>query len=230
MKNSIALYALVCGFVLPVYGMKDDCAQIDVRDYFVQVPDEIISEVVYQSINVVDRVIDRTALMNDFRSFSLTCKRFNEIGEAEFIHQTCEKTNAHGLSNNKAHIAASFNAVRWLENFFNDTDNMHLIDAKNSESKTPLYYAVIYNAYGAASLLLDLGANVHAEDKNKVQALHYAICVNNPLMVKLLLDKGADINSNQWAAGVLSYAKQRGNAQIIHLLEQAIAIAKETKE
>ncbi|MFA6066216.1 MAG: ankyrin repeat domain-containing protein [Candidatus Babeliaceae bacterium] len=216
MKNSIALYALVCLFAVPTHAMEEGCGPLVQNNYFEALSDEVISEVIYQLIDV----FENEALLKDSQSFLLTDKRFNRIGKTEFINHALIKTNFYQLNNNKAHIAALFNSTELLKELLENGKNKNLINQHNAETLTPLHMAVAYNAYDAASLLIDSGADVGVEDGKKLQPLHYAICNNNLSMVTLLLNKRAHVGPEN--TGLLAYAKKRGNTEIIKALELAI--------
>jgi hypothetical protein len=68
------------------------------------------------------------------------------------------------------------------------------VDRQCNRKRTPLHFAA--NDDVIAQLLLDLGANINATDKDGQNALHYA-CRNpklNTRILKLLIDKGIDVN------------------------------------
>jgi ankyrin repeat protein len=68
------------------------------------------------------------------------------------------------------------------------------VDQQCKEKRTPLHLAV--NDDVIAKLLLDLGANINAIDKDAQNALHIALQNSkvNTRIVKLLIDKGIDVN------------------------------------
>ena len=63
----------------------------------------------------------------------------------------------------------------------------------------PVGLAAFFGRAGAARLLLDGGADVHAVARNemKVQPLHAAVAARDIEIVRLLLDRGADSNARQ---------------------------------
>ena len=77
-----------------------------------------------------------------------------------------------------------------LDNF----EEIENIDAKIPEGMTPLHLAVEKGLLEIASLLLDRGADINAEDHLDRTPLHIAILLGDLEMVSLLLDRGADHN------------------------------------
>lgn len=74
------------------------------------------------------------------------------------------------------------------------------INAKGSEGRTALHYAVLgkFSAFGNVRALLKRGADPNISDENGDQPLHLAIRIVNDMdgygLVRLLLDHGADPN------------------------------------
>ncbi|KAK0723478.1 ankyrin repeat-containing domain protein [Lasiosphaeria miniovina] len=69
-----------------------------------------------------------------------------------------------------------------------------LLDAQDEElSATPLHHAVMFDNIPVASLLLQGGARVDAQDKNDNTALHLAALSNNTRAWDLLIDHGASL-------------------------------------
>jgi hypothetical protein len=68
------------------------------------------------------------------------------------------------------------------------------VDQQCNRKTTPLHFAA--NDDVIAKLLLDLGANINAIDKDAQNALHIALQNSkvNTRIVKLLIDKGIDVN------------------------------------
>jgi ankyrin repeat protein len=126
------------------------------------------------------------------------------------------------------HIAASLNSTRWLTAFFGDEENKQLINVANSLWSTPLHCAAYNNTYGAALLLIELGANVNARNLCGKGPLWYAVEKSHVSMVQLLLNNDADVAADykeQWikSESLLDCAKKIGNNEIIGLLQQALA-------
>jgi ankyrin repeat protein len=68
------------------------------------------------------------------------------------------------------------------------------VDQQSNKKRTPLHFAA--NDDVIAKLLLDLGANINATDKDAQNALHIAFQNSkvNTRTVKVLIDKGIDVN------------------------------------
>ncbi|KAL9641803.1 hypothetical protein ABK040_011789 [Willaertia magna] len=58
---------------------------------------------------------------------------------------------------------------------------------------TPLHLTALYGGVNAAKVLLDLGADIEAEDLNGMTSLHIAMLRGNLNVVKLLLSRGANM-------------------------------------
>lgn len=70
-----------------------------------------------------------------------------------------------------------------------------------------------------ASLLIDSGANIHAENKIKDTPIHLATLLNNFEIVKKLTDKGADLNKlNKQSHNPIIFATGNGFMEILKFL------------
>ena len=76
-----------------------------------------------------------------------------------------------------------------LQKFFKKTT---IIDVPSELGITPLHVACFNGSKNAVDLLLDLGANINAEDNDGNNCLHYAVKSNNATLLKKLLVRGAD--------------------------------------
>lgn len=203
MKNVIALYALVCVCMLSVYAMEEGMVPVVQRNYFDMLSDEVIFNILHRLVDSFHKTymqslrIKRKALGSNRRSFLLTCKRFNEIGESEFINYMF-KQNYYESCNSKMHIAASLNAVRWIKNALKDPKNAYLINSRNKVMQSPLHHAAKHGSLDAARLLIKKGAHVDSQDlcKNNMTPLHYAVLHDRLEMAQVLIDLGANVNAS----------------------------------
>ena len=78
-----------------------------------------------------------------------------------------------------------------LQKFFPKTK---IFDTKNANNQTPLHLACFHNSYECVQLLIGLGADVNAIDKDGKSVLVNAINSNNIKIIELLIINGADCN------------------------------------
>ncbi len=92
--------------------------------------------------------------------------------------------------------------------------------------RTPLHVAIESKKVAAARLLIELGADVNAEDYRKAAPLHYAAGVGLDVLVEILLQRGADPKAvNTFGSTALheiagggGTAPERGQVRIVRLL------------
>ncbi|QOR00634.1 ankyrin repeat domain-containing protein [Campylobacter sp. 2014D-0216] len=118
---------------------------------------------------IYSKKISNLELNNGFKS-ALLNNRESEI-IAEFIKL--------GAKINEGYESALFFALDNANNVKVLLDNKAEIDYKNSFGKTPLFYAVEYNNYKVAKLLLENGANVNQKYINDNEKLSIANMGNN---------------------------------------------------
>ena len=96
------------------------------------------------------------------------------------------------------------------------------INARDKRGATPLHYATLANAKGAAAVLVHDGADVNAKNKHGWTPLHYAAFhAKTPLIAKMLIEHGADVNAkDKYGDTPLCVAMNplRRNAEIEKLL------------
>lgn len=80
-----------------------------------------------------------------------------------------------------------------------------IINAKDSDKNTALYYACQLNDQNIVKLLIDIGADVNITNCKKKTALHEVAILGHTEIAKLLIDNGADVN-----------AKDKDNATPLH--------------
>ena len=69
-------------------------------------------------------------------------------------------------------------------------------EARDSDKRTPLHWAVRYNNPTAIKVLIEVGADPDARDKHNRRPLHLAaLSSKNPDVVKALIDGGADLEA-----------------------------------
>jgi len=101
------------------------------------------------------------------------------------------------------------------------------LDHKLPNGQNLLMAAVLFSQVPMVEFLLARGADVDAKkDVHGWTGLWHAISEGNLSLAKVLVDNGADVNArDEYGKTLLVYARWRGNAEIIQLLEQAGAVA-----
>jgi ankyrin repeat protein len=96
------------------------------------------------------------------------------------------------------------------------------VNAQTVNGITPLHKAAVSGKLEIAQMLIRGGANVNISDIYNNTPLYYAISYENMELIKLFLDAGADPNIHSvWGnETALDFAKRRGNAEVIALLEK----------
>jgi ankyrin repeat protein len=74
-----------------------------------------------------------------------------------------------------------------------------------------LYQAAIDRCVDVARLLLEMGANMEAKDKNAGTPLHWTVGEEHVNTVRLLLEKGANIEAKMEREGQLCIWQQGGD-------------------
>ena len=121
------------------------------------------------------------------------------------------------------HYAAMFNQCypiiyfhEKLQKFFK---KITIIDVPSELGITPLHCACRKGSKNAVDLLLDLGANINAEDNDGNNCLHYAVMSNNVTLLKKLLVRGADkTKTNKEGDSPLNMAKKNNLGKIVDIL------------
>ena len=103
-----------------------------------------------------------------------------------------------------------------LQKYFKE---ITIIDVPSELGITPLHCACIKGSKNAVDLLLDLGANINALDKEGNNCLHYAVNSNNPNLLKKLIIRGADKNlKNQKGETPYDLAVQNNYTKLVSIL------------
>jgi ankyrin repeat protein len=98
-------------------------------------------------------------------------------------------------------------------------DETCAVNARDSNGEGSLLYAVKHGHCEMAELLLDKGANVHAQGGHYGNALYAASCKGHEAVVELLLDKGANVNTQGGHYGnALQAALSEGHEAVVKLL------------
>ena len=99
------------------------------------------------------------------------------------------------------------------------------VDVISSEGATPLMLAVQAASIDQASFLLDHGADVNARDQRGGTSLHRAVEMGHLDVLRVLLDRGASPNIEALEHTPRSFAEERGEAEIVALLDEYDASA-----
>jgi ankyrin repeat protein len=117
------------------------------------------------------------------------------------------------------HVAAQVGATQVIADEIKSGAN---VNVQTVNGITPLHKAVVSGKLEISQLLIDSGADVNIGDIYNNTPLYYAVSYENIDLIKLFLDAGADpsIPSVWGNETVLDFAKRKGNAEIIALLEK----------
>ncbi len=117
------------------------------------------------------------------------------------------------------HLAAQTGKKEIIENEIKSGAD---VNSQTVNGFAPLHKAVISGKVEIDQLLIGAGANVNIGDIYNNTPLYYAILYKNKDLVKLFLDSGADPNIRSvWGnETALDFAKRKGDAEIIALLEK----------
>lgn len=147
----------------------------------------------------------------------------------EYFYEIISRTDGNKLKfnikkNNIFHFSAKYNQyysiLFWYDKLQPCFPHLKLIDLSNLFDITPLHYACYHGSINCVELLLDLGADVNAIDKDGKSVLTYAVYSGDMRIIKKLLIHGADktikdVDGNS----PYSYAFEMNKRQIVHLLK-----------
>ena len=106
------------------------------------------------------------------------------------------------LAHNASAQGTSLVCLNWglsTENLEQLLEGGAMLEARDSRHhKTALIWAAETGALAAIRVLLDYGANVNAQDEQKLSALRYAAANARTETVQLLLERGADPKMEDW--------------------------------
>lgn len=74
------------------------------------------------------------------------------------------------------------------------TKDPSVVNKRDENGLTPLFWCVYADQPEAASLLLDLNASIDATDNSRESALHVAVALGTTEMVRLLVSRGAELS------------------------------------
>ena len=127
--------------------------------------------------------------------------------------------------NDELSAAAKKNDVKKVEDLiFNGAD----VESKaGNVGYTPLMFAAYHNAYEAAKVLVERGADVNTQDMTGSTALMVASATGSVQVATFLIEKGADVNHRDSMGGTaLMRASSSGYGKIVRLLLEHGADAK----
>ena len=147
----------------------------------------------------------------------------------EYFYEIISRTDGSKLKfnikkNNIFHFSAKYNQyysiLFWYDKLQPYFPHLKLIDLSNLFDITPLHYACYHGSINCVELLLDLGADVNAVDKDGKSVLTYAVYSGDMRIVKKLLIHGADkaikdVDGNS----PYNFACEMNKRQIVHLLK-----------
>jgi len=113
---------------------------------------------------------------------------------------------------------------QWLQQHgFRHADSVkQLIHGRIDRAMSTLMVAAMDGDLAIASELIDLGADVHAENADGNQPLWFAAVCDNPMMLDLLINAGADIDHTNFSGyTTLMYAASAGKMAAVGKLLQA---------
>ena len=165
---------------------------------------EIIIQSYIELLGITENFFDWLLSENNSNQTPLDiCAQLGNRGVIKYMYSIISKTTESKFritENRKGifHYAAMYNQCypiiyfhEKLQKFFK---KITIIDVPSELGITPLHCACIRGSKNAVDLLLDLGANINAVDKDGNNCLHYAVNSNNQNLLKKLLVRGADKN------------------------------------
>ena len=171
---------------------------------------KIILEVYIQKLNFSKTFYDFLFLKNieNKNVFDIAVKK-GDANNIKLLYELIENENKYFnkkeyinyFYNNIFHIAANFNKVfpilffyEKLKPFYKFFNNGYILNAheSNKNKMTPLHCSCKNKNVKIVDLLIDLGANIDAQDIKGRTPLHYAVINNDERMVKHLLLRGAN--------------------------------------
>lgn len=147
----------------------------------------------------------------------------------EYFYEIISRTDGRKLKfnikkNNIFHFSAKYNQyysiLFWYDKLEPYFPHLKLIDLSNLFDITPLHYACYHGSINCVDLLIDLGADVNALDKDGKSVLTYAVYSGDMRIVKKLLIYGADKTiKDADGNSPYNYACEMNKSQIVHLLK-----------
>ena len=117
------------------------------------------------------------------------------------------------------HVAASSGHHGVLDYLVSKSSKpAELVNVADERGFTPIINATVSESDAAMLLLLQLGANVNARNKDGAAAIHFAAGDGSVSRLKLLCDAGADISVMSQAGNALHWAAGKGRGEAIRFL------------
>ncbi len=147
------------------------------------------------------------------------------IEEVKSLLATNADINAKDDKNFTAlHIACFLNLKDIAQELINQNVDIDGKPEKEKIVETPLHLAALKNNHELIKLLLKNGADINAEDPNKITPLCYAVWGDSKEAITTLLLNGADINFNDKDQKILAIHNQKLNSKEIQ------SVLKKTKK
>jgi ankyrin repeat protein len=153
---------------------------------------------------------------------SLACILLQDQG----LHANARQVQNHGyfrFKNNLSsiHFAAQLGLAQITKDLISRSrkDISAIINSKDQEGGTPLWYAAKKGYEETTKILLNNGADIHAQSRRGGTALRVAAAEGHERIVKLLLHVGARVNSPVgYCSDMLQTAAAKGHEQVVKLL------------
>ena len=207
---------------------KDTLVHLAIRlDKYERV--EIIVESYISLLGISDNFFDWFLSENSSNETPLDlCVQFGNRDIIRYMYSIISKTteskfriteNRKGIFHYAAMYDQSYPIIFFHEKLQKYFKKVTIIDIPSELGITPLHCACIRGSKNAVDLLLDLGANINAKDKEGNNCLHYAVNSNNPNLLKKLLIRGANKEEkNIKNETPLDLARQNNSQKLIKIL------------
>jgi ankyrin repeat protein len=207
---------------------KDTLVHLAIRlDKYERV--EIIVESYISLLGISDNFFDWFLSENSSNETPLDlCVQFGNRDIIRYMYSIISKTteskfriteNRKGIFHYAAMYDQSYPIIFLHEKLQKYFKKVTIIDIPSELGITPLHCACIRGSKNAVDLLLDLGANINAKDKEGNNCLHYAVNSNNPNLLKKLLIRGANKEEkNIKNETPLDLARQNNSQKLIKIL------------
>ncbi len=152
------------------------------------------------------------------RMFRLAVESDSDKVVQLFLNKGIDVATRNLFGNKSAvHLAIERGSEKVFNLFLAKGVDVHIRD---SEGRTPLYWAIEYNRTDMAKRLLDKGANVHVRDSAGNTPLHWAAYNFNEEIARLLMEKGVHTEAIAKGKTALQLAEESNNENLIKLLNR----------
>ncbi|CAD5233023.1 unnamed protein product [Bursaphelenchus xylophilus] len=224
-KHTAVHWAVVSGQVSALQELLNNGAPYDTPDLYGARPlhyaatldefEESRAEAVLNALLKVDQDVncrdldDRTPLLwAASGGFLYACRRLIEAGANKFA------VDRDAL--NAVHCAASHGHVAIVGLLIQQTQSKKLIDGKDKNGDTPLFYASTFGHYDCAEMLLKNDADPNHVDKRLRTAAHCAAAKGQMRILKLLRQFGTSFDMQNYRGDLPFHeAVQTGNKEIV---------------